>query len=151
LLFQEVVPMLRLKRVVLMVLALGVFLAATSQSAAADKKADKKAKKAAGKPVAGTVVDVKQESGKEEGTIKVSVKGKKKANEAATEKTFKITSSTKLTKVTGKGKEAKTAAGETVKFSALAKDQRVFVKANGDTVEEVKIAAGKAKKKKKNS
>jgi hypothetical protein len=141
--------MLRLKKVVLMVLALGVFLAATSQAAAGDNKADKKKKKTAGKAVAGTVVDVKQESGKEEGTIKVSVRGKKKANEAATEKTFKITSATKLTKVTGKAKEAKAAAGETVKFSALAKDQRVFITAKGDTVEEIKIAAGKATKKKK--
>lgn len=138
--------MTRLKKLALMVLALGVMLAASTPSSAAPKAGKKKK---AGKAVAGTVLEVKQESGKEEGTIKVSVAGKKKANEAAMEKSFKVTSSTKIAKVTGKGKEAKQAAGEAAKLADVSKGQRVFIKANGDTVEEIKITAAKAKKKKK--
>jgi hypothetical protein len=146
--------MKRFRSAVVTMLALAVLLFACSASRADDAakpaKTDDaakpaKKKKKGDKPFAGTVVEVTQDKDKEAGTLKVSIKGNKKKNIPASEKTLKVTADTKIQK--GGKKKTQTPA-ETVKFSTLAKDQRVRIKTKGDSVELITILPTKGKKKK---
>src|SRR5579872_5644346 len=90
---------------VVTLLAVALVLALAANAHAGDG-AKKKAKKANKNPLVGTVLTVKKDDGKDTGTFtaKVSAVKKKKDTTPATkeEKTFKITSETKFTTVTGK-------------------------------------------------
>jgi len=117
--------------------------------AAAGSEAAPKAKK---KAVRGTVVDIKKDQDKEAGTLTIKVIAKKKKKDAgaaaAPEKeetrTFKVTTDTKVEQIVGKKKDAK---AEPAKFSSIEKDAVVVIKADGETAQEIKIAAKKKKKK----
>jgi hypothetical protein len=122
---------------------------ALAATASAGDKTKKAGKKKAAKPVQGVVIDFKKDEGKDTGTITVKVmQGKKKGGDSgeAVQKTFTVTDATKFEKVSGKKANAET---KSAAFSDLAKDQKVVITAKGDTAEDVKIAAGKKKKKNK--
>jgi hypothetical protein len=126
--------------------ALLLVLAFVATASAGDKT--KKAGKKAAKPVQGVVVDFKKDEGKDTGTITVKlVKGKKKGGDSgeAVQKTFTITDTTKLEKVSGKKGNVETKAAT---FSDLAKDLKVTITGKGDTADSVKITAKKKKKNK---
>jgi hypothetical protein len=126
-------------RVLRLLAAVALFLSAVGSLEAAKGKKTK--------PVKGTVTSIKQDEGKESGTITVTVKTKKKGAPATTEaRTFQVSESTKLETVTGKKKNTTATAA---KFADLAEGKLVTVLARGDTVESVKIANAKKKKKSK--
>ena len=96
--------------------------------------------------VKGTVVEVKKDEGKETGSLVVKVTpGKKDAGAAATEKTFKITDTTKVQKLVGKKKDA---VASDAKFSDVTKDANVTIVAKGEEASEVKFQVAKKAKKK---
>jgi hypothetical protein len=101
------------------------------------------------KSVAGTISMVKQDSAKESGTITIKVQAKKKKAATiappSTEKTFTISSTTKIESVMGKKKTATTTPA---KFSDLATGKLVTLLVDGETVSNVQIATAKKKKKK---
>ena len=125
-----------------LIASLAVLLAGNASEAA--PKAKKKG------AVRGTVVEVKKDADKESGTliIKVIPKKNKKAGAADAPKeetkTFKVTPETKVEQMVGKKKDAKP---EPSKFSSIEKDAVVSIKADGDTAQEIQIAAKKKKKK----
>jgi hypothetical protein len=125
-----------------LIASLAVLLAGNAAEAA--PKAKKKG------AVRGTVVEVKKDADKESGTliIKVIPKKNKKAPADAAPKeetrTFKVTTETKVEQMVGKKKDAKP---EPSKFSSIEKDAVVSIKADGDTAQEIQIAAKKKKKK----
>lgn len=144
----EVHPtMNRFRMSVVAIAALLIALLACCSAEAGDKaKGKKKAK-----PVAGEVIEVKAEKGKEEGTLVVKTQVKKKKGDATAakpeEKTFKVSSDTKVVKVVGKKKDG--TPPEAFKFSQIEKGARIRIKANGDKVEEIQVLAAKKKEKKK--
>ncbi len=107
-----------------------LFLTPLSADAA---KAKKKAK-----PIKGTVVEVKGETL----TIR-TVPAKKQTGAKPVEKVFKLTSATKVEKVSGKKTEQKVTPAA---VSDLAKNQTVTVSHKGETATVVKISKAKKKK-----
>jgi len=127
-------------------LVLALVLVLTGGADAADKA---KKKKKDGKPAKGTVVEVKKDENKESGSLVVKVVVGKKKDGKTEEKTFKVSESTKVEKLQGKPKKGTPAAGTAAKFSEVAKGGNVILTTKGDEVTELKIVAGKKKKKNK--
>ena len=126
----------------LAVLAVALLLTNSADAAAKGKKK--------AKPIKASVVEIKKDSDKESGSLTVKVGGptKKNPNATATEKTFKITESTKIEKFEGK-KAKKGTTGTAAKVGDIAKDGNLVLVAKGEEVSEIKILAGKKKKKAK--
>jgi hypothetical protein len=128
------------------VVALFLVLALVASASAAGGKggAGKKGKKA--RAVHGVVVSVAADKDKStSGTVTVKVRhGKKKAgNVTETEKKFTVNDSTKIEKVSGKKGQLQTTA---VSLGDLKEGTKVVVTAKGDTAEQIKFRAKKAKK-----
>jgi hypothetical protein len=112
----------------LTVLALALVLAVNVQAA-------EKGKKKKGKGIKGVVTKVDKDSI----TVKVGKRGD------AAEKTFKLTGTTTVEKVSGKKPDRKVTPAT---LSDVAVGARVAIKADGDTATSIKLREGKAKKNK---
>jgi hypothetical protein len=119
-------------------LALAVLLIASVSARADDAKKDKKKAKGA---FIGTVVEVKKESGKDEGSVTIKGQSRKQAGEAAIQKTFKVTATTKVQKVAGNKKNPVPPVA--AKFADVEKGSVVAVVASGDNAGEIRLMSGK--------
>jgi len=122
--------------------AVAVALSLTCAAQAAQKQ---KAKGKKAQTVRGTVVEVKKDEGKAEGTLKVKVQPKKNAATAEpVEKTFKISDTTKVVRITGKkGDKQETPAT----LADIQAGGTVVLKVKGDTAEQVTLQGKKKNKK----
>src|SRR5207245_1005722 len=124
-------------------LALGLAFGLVTAADAGPKGGQKGAKKHDG--VRGLVVSVKKDGDKDSGSLTVKVHHRKKGapEQAAEEKTFKVTPETKFQKVSGpKGAREKTPAT----FADVRQGDHVAVRHKGDVATEVNIVARKKDK-----
>lgn len=121
----------------ILIVAVALSLALVAQAEEAGKKG--KGNKKKGERILGTVVEVKKD--KDQGTLTIKVHKKKGATAVTPEeKTFKVTSTTKFEKISGKKGERQVTAAT---FAAVEKGEHVRLTVKAGVLEDVKILVKK--------